>query len=167
MGLDNPAMAFSMVYGAVHFQWGNCQACGGSGGYSYGYQKKEGHHLIAFESITGIRYDETIERGVKNVVHELGHIFNQIQGRGPSDDLDNNRSDLRLNRGLFLRPNEPANRWNWQQHPPEMDEQGWSGSETFADMFVAWTYDAWNTSTNIENVLAVDNAQSWMDQWVP
>lgn len=167
MELDNPAMAFFFVFGRVHFQWGNCGACNGSGGYAYGYQEKEGYHLIAFESITGIRYDDTMERGVKNVVHELGHIYNQIRGRGPSNDLDINRSDLRTNRGLFLRPNDPANRWDWQQHPPEMSINGWSGSETFADMFIAWTYDAWNTNASAENVLAVNQAQTWMSQWMP
>lgn len=89
-------------------------------------------------------------------------------GQAPSSDLDINREDIRLNRGLFLRPNPGDPRYyDWQQHPPAMDEAGWSGTETFADMFIAWTYDAWNTNTAVENVTAVDVAQTWMSNWLP
>ncbi|MBS3950325.1 MAG: hypothetical protein KGZ53_06660 [Peptococcaceae bacterium] len=175
MGLDNSAMAFSLIYRAVHFQWGNCDACNGSGGFAYGYQSRERHHLIAFESITAMSssHSNAFMRGVKNVVHELGHIYNNILGRRPSGDLDREKSTLRDNRDLFLRPNldsigNPCPLClDWQQHPPEYSTNGRGGSETFADMFVAWTFIAWNTSPYIQNVLAVNQAQTWMRRWMP
>jgi len=76
------------------------------------------------------------------------------------------------NRDLFLRPNEPDGYIDWQQHPSSMvDENGISTGktpgETFADMFIAWVYDAWNTSTASENVTAVDSAKTWAQPWMP
>lgn len=110
-------------------------------------------------------------RGVKNVVHELGHIYNNIFDKDPSKALDGESIALRNNRNLFLRPNLDSTGGacplclDWQQHPPEFSSNGSGGSETFADMFVAWTFNAWNTNTNVDNVLAVSQAQTWMSQW--
>lgn len=51
-------------------------------------------------------------------------------------------------------------RYDWQQHPDPNSQ-----SETFADMFVAWTYNAWNTDVN--NAGYVTSAQNWMNDVVP
>jgi RHS repeat-associated protein len=163
---ETASWAFRGVYGAVHFTWGNCDECNGAGGYTYGYMTNGGYYDIRFASLAG----GGGSRGTKNVVHELGHAYNISRARGPSDDLDHNRSDLRADRDLFLRPNMVDGElwppyYDWQQHPPAMDANGWNGSETFADMFIAWTYDAWNT--DLANTTYVQNAQLWMSGWMP
>jgi RHS repeat-associated protein len=152
--------AFKEVYGAVHFQWGKCGECNGAGGYAYGYQKKEGYYLIAFESITGIKSDDTIERGVKNVVHELGHIYDWTHYDRVTDTRASNRMSSDFTRDVLLRPNittSEGTRWDWQQSPSN------ERNEIFADMFIAWTYNAWNTSADPLTVEVVKNANTWMN----
>ena len=99
-----------------------------------------------------------------NVVHELGHAYNNQLQKAPEKDLalSTNWNNIVLQRNLILRPNpECDDCWYWQYNRTQ------SGTETFADMFVAWTYNAWNTSTDPLNVSAVNNAQAWMNTWLP
>ena len=110
--------------------------------------------------MSGQMFNDTA-RMVKNVVHELGHAFDNSltytdpdtgRARRPDQDMPGG-----LTRNLVLRPNPIPGRLDWQQNPTN------TSNEFFADMFIAWTYDAWNTSTAIENVLAVGVAQNWMN----
>ena len=51
----------------------------------------------------------------------------------------------------------------WEQHPISMnDPQKDIPTELFADTFIAWTYDTWNS--NPKFALAVNNAQNAMDR---
>jgi hypothetical protein len=64
-----------------------------------------------------------------------------------------------------LRP-DAKGRLDWQQHPPYMNADGQDmAGELFADTFIAWTYNSWNTDPL--NVNAVTDAQNAMNGFVP
>ena len=101
---------------------------------------------------------------IGNVIHEIGHAYNNQLNKALETDLGlwPNWTAIVEQRNLILRPNpECDDCWYWQFNRTQ------SATETFADMFVAWTYNAWNTSTAPENVIAVNNAQAWMNKWLP
>ncbi len=169
--------AFRQVYDHVNLAWGNsgagpgCDPIGGGGCTSTAHQ-------INFASMTGDN-NHTPYRMVKNVVHELGHAYDLALGHRDgatgrwirvSDSLP---LDTKTIREQVLRPNLAdngelsPNHYDWQQHPPEMDEKGWSSIETFADMMIAWTYNAWNTSTDPQSMANVSIAETWMNHSVP
>ncbi len=160
--------AFKAVYGNINFTWGGKDAQGqcadpkiDSGGCT------TSAHQINFWSLSGHGGNDQ-DRMTKNIVHELGHAFNASLGyrvpgglwKSPSENMPSNvfydgvRDDV-------LRPNVPDDRLDWQQHPPSMDAEGSSRSETFADIFVAWTYDGWNT--NSENPAAITDVRNYMN----
>lgn len=167
---------FKDELGGVTLTWGSEGATGECANATSG-GCTSGRNRINFWSMSGDNdiYGNTISRHVYNVVHEFGHVYNNRHDSGPSLDLDNGSRTLRDQRGDFLHPNGidnyPTNGafyphstyWNLQQHPPEYDVLGWSGSETFADMFVAWTFDAWN----VDHAALVSEAQRWMENWLP
>jgi hypothetical protein len=97
---------------------------------------------------------------IKNIVHELGHSFyhkigNPLLGNSFSRDaLIRNPSYAN---GEFL---------DWEQHPPSMNVGGQDiPTELFADTFLAWTYNAWNSLA--ANEAAVTAAQNAMNGFVP
>jgi len=104
-------------------------------------------------SCSKFTYDE-YQSGVNNVVHELGHVLNQLIGGAPND-FGLKYAPLR---NYILRPDEGI---DWQQHPTPPDP---SGGEMFGDMFVAWAFDAWNTHPL--NVDYVNSAKSDMDTYM-
>ena len=95
-------------------------------------------HLILFADIDYFRADS----GRNNIVHELGHAFNKNYGRVPEDSLP---SKYPTDRNLFLHNNKnPGVMWQ--------ASQATTPSETFADMFVAYTYDVWGDWSNPNNI---------------
>jgi len=117
-------------------------------------------HDISFWSMSGHGDNGgvgDINRMMKNVVHEFGHAFNNARGR-PASNMSSSytRSILRPNISSPL-----GQRWEWQQSADT------GGSEIFADMFIAWTYDEWNPDPSAEDAIAISNAQDWMDGLVP
>lgn len=117
--------------------------CVPSGGFAAGT-------TITFASMSGQTLGD-LDRMTKNVVHELGYVYYHSVLDGP--DLGSSFSRD------ALRPNEPAGRLDWQQHPDA------GGGELFADTFIAWTYNAWNT--DLLNVNAVIDARNTMNSYVP
>ncbi len=152
---ESGSQAFGAVYGHVNFKWeGGVGTCSGVATSSGGCT--DGAHDIRFWSMSGQLFND-MNRMVKNVVHEMGHAFDWTTYN--SDDLTraSNHMSADFTRDTVLRPNVPTGRLDWQQHP------GAGGAELFADMFVAWTYNAWNTSTDPLNVAIVNDAQNWMN----
>jgi hypothetical protein len=99
---------------------------------------------------------------VKNVVHELGHAFYHTVG---NPLLGNSFSRDALIRNLSYASGEVL---VWEQHPISMnDPQEDIPTELFADTFIAWTYDTWNPDPSHDIALAVNNAQTAMDNLVP
>jgi hypothetical protein len=148
--------AFKSYFGSTTFLKGNSGDNGlsgecmgiGSGGCT------SNANLINFVVMSGSSTND-IGRMEHNVVHELGHSYDISRGYGPRKDMPESFVN---NRGNILRPNDPAGRYDWQQN------LAISSGETFADMFIAWTYDAWNT--DLRNADAVTDAQAWMAGWM-
>jgi hypothetical protein len=111
--------------------------------------------------------------GNLNMVHEFGHAYDHLLGRQPRSNMPPWMYSVGTGRDLFLRPNPCDYCYVWQQHPPSFGSDAYGPSETFGDLFIAWVYDAWNTSTDPQNVTAVINAQQWMNNgmsrnlWAP
>lgn len=168
--------AFRAVYGFVNFTWGDSGAGPGCVGTTGGGCTTS-RNQINFWTMAGDT-DNTPFRMAKNVVHELGHaydwtFYDSTTQTRPSNSMPSN---IVRNRDLFLRPNlwtDPAtglqypspgnDYYDWQLHPHPLPDV--AQSETFADMFVAWVYDAWNTDPN--NSLYVDDAKVWVSPWMP
>jgi len=96
------------------------------------------------------------------MVHELGHTYDYAMGDISETMPDNvyTRNSLRPNgywyNGIFTADKIVL---VWQMHPPKDGEDD-SRGETFADIFVAWTFNVWNTDPAMAG--AVTDAQAWM-----
>jgi hypothetical protein len=90
---------------------------------------------------------------VNNIVHELGHVFNNLHGGSPADFAYNYIDD----RNKILRPTETI---DWQQNTLA------TGGEMFGDMFVAWTFDAWNDRNPALVTKVSDEMTSNMADWL-
>jgi hypothetical protein len=174
VGNETSAAAFKAVFAkGVNFVWDpQCNGCRGGlkdngnscgsdytspgcvpgGGFTAG-------NTITFASMTG-QSSHNIIRMTKNIVHELGHAYyNAIDAPmlGAAFSRDALIPNLRFAGGETL---------GWQQHPPSMNADGQDmPGELFADTFIAWTYDAWNTDPL--NVNAVTDALNAMNGFVP
>ena len=107
-------------------------------------------------------------RGIIQMVHELGHNFDYAMqksgGRTTSENMPANvytRASLYPNGsfnadGSFTENDEAL---LLQMHPLSM-KNGDSRGETFADIFVAWTFNVWNYHP--ENAKDVAKAKAWM-----
>jgi len=121
--------------------------------------------MIKFASLTGEKSDNFYKMR-NNVVHELGHLFQiAISARGwpkgdtPYDKLSADMvSDRRLRRGTDSNQAygfaSPGYNLAWQQHSCYVDDLSEPyppcilSGEIFADQFLGWTYDAWETRFN-------------------
>lgn len=87
------------------------------------------------------------------MLHELGHAYRSGHGGiDPPQEFVDYRVEI-------LRPNQFDGVLDWQQNTTA------TPSETFADMYIAWVYGAWNT--DVRNALRVDRAQNWMNGQMP
>ncbi len=121
-----------------------------------------GKSLISFMTLEGTDF----QRWVNNVVHELGHVFNNVHGGNPASFAGNYAAD----RKNILRAQEGAT--IWQINPfYDPNSPGISNSEMFADMFVAWNFNAWNVSSDLDIQNQVNAARAAlttaMSEWVP
>jgi hypothetical protein len=95
------------------------------------------------------------------IVHEFGHVFNNVHGSVPMTDLANsniNPENFVENRSQILLPNVT---FSWQLDTAK------TPSETFADFFVAWTYDAWQPSTDTNGRTTIaGKAMEWMNEFM-
>ncbi len=169
---ETAADAFIAVYGGLNFkkeEEGSVGICGdptkpvASGGCT------DNAHDIRFWSMSGHADNGIgdINRMMKNVVHELGHAFNNsLSYQDPNDPLKTRKPDNDMSstftRAALLLLNQSSSlgqRWEWQQ---SLDN---TGSEIFGDMFIAWTYNAWNADPFYAT--EVNAAQGWMNGLVP
>src|SRR5690606_13595835 len=87
--------AFKEVFGKMTFTWGSCNECNGAGGYTYSAND------IRFVSMAGVHHSDYMLRSINNVVHELGHAFNNLWGKQPENLL---ASDMAANPQLVRFP---------------------------------------------------------------
>jgi RHS repeat-associated protein len=85
---------------------------------------------------------------IRNVVHELGHVFNSINSNSPVTALG--KADLGRGLGGYA-----GKLHQWQFNESD------TPSENFADMFVGWTYDRWSSDK------IGDLRSSFMNNWMP
>lgn len=151
------AEAFRAIYDHVNFQWeGSAGTCGNVAVNSGGCT--DSAHQIRFWSMSGQMYNE-MDRMVKNVVHELGHAFDWTRYDPVTKTRASNHMSSDFTRDTVLRANLIAGRRDWQQSRDN------GSNEVFADMFIAWTYNAWNTDPLYAT--EVNAAQAWMSGLVP
>lgn len=171
------AESFQQVYGHVKFIYNpNCEMCKDSkgnsaGGYTHGYLQP-GVLTIEFASI-----DSNWISGRNNVVHELGHGFNARLGAGPEDVLYNTQSNLGSTFYIPNFPNRPnpsypegsfGRTWGFASYQGEtIWQQNLSGSssEEFADQFLGWAYNMWDTTTT--DMASGIQRSGWMGQYMP
>ena len=141
--------AFSKVFkNGVNFTWG-----GEGAGYGCTSVSSGG----CTSSASQINFWSMSNDMVKNVVHELGHAFYKAAG---NPLLGNAFSRDALIRNESYGGGEAL---VWEQHPISMnDPQEDIPTELFADTFIAWTYDTWNSDPDF--ALDVNNARNEMDR---
>ena len=161
LGMDT-ASAFKSVYGLKNgkqftFGWGSCPECKGAGGYTYSSK------LIRFQTL----WTNNPDRRIPNVIHELGHAFNNLFWTTLSSG-----ARVRLPEYLFSRaqtsipgfPDRDSTAPNygyggafgfWQQ------SREITASEEFADNFIGWTYNYW------EGNAAGEMRANWMNGFMP
>ncbi|MBM3152745.1 MAG: hypothetical protein FJZ96_11200 [Chloroflexi bacterium] len=125
--------------------------------------------LIKFASMS-----DNSQSAINNVVHELGHLFDAVNNTTPRSDLNN---AIRDNQDAtpevlddlddWLRRPDTAGyygfasrRFPWQQATVNVGES----YEIFADQFLAWVFDAWETDINGELTESAQARSTWMDQ---
>ena len=101
---------------------------------------------------------ENFQSDVNNVVHELGHVFNNVLGGTFADyGWTYAQPDIR---NAILRPR--TNGIDWQQNTLYDPTSTYAtGVEMSGDMFVAWVFDAWNTDPR--NTGLVDQARNTLN----
>jgi RHS repeat-associated protein len=113
-------------------------------------------HLINFTFDKGSIYEETANRNGamafalarNNVVHELGHAFalrwyntdGTYDASGPYTNIP--RELVGGDEGFAESP--PSAQRTWRQHPCVASDSA-CPHETFADMFLGWTYNTWGS----------------------
>ncbi|MBL8099936.1 MAG: hypothetical protein JNK81_12185 [Anaerolineales bacterium] len=145
----SPAEAFKKIYRhGVNFIWG-CSGCTALG-------LTVGKNTVMFRDFYS--WGDTMLRNVNLVIHELGHIFDNLYtysaaGRwyGPALALT---TDLASNRDGF------GPMWDYQQ------SRDITGNEIFADMFVHWVQGGWATDT-VLNRNASSARIDWLNQNMP
>jgi hypothetical protein len=159
--------AFRAVYETMMFSIGCSVAeCGDQGGRTL-----SAHH-ITFSTL-----DSRFLRARNNIVHELGHAFNDRLSGIPMNSLESTQSS---NPDFPNRPNFPEDydeKWVGPNHgfASGMNQFTWqqayalagSGSEEFADQFLGWTYNTWEPG-NLRGLSEAGFLRSnWMDNNMP
>jgi RHS repeat-associated protein len=132
MNWNSPYAAFkeAMKNTPINITWGGEGGPSCRGVNEYGCTESDGSG-ITFWNLSGDVYSNLASM-TNNVVHEFGHIF-QIRSGDYFPFGTYDRDDV-------LRPELVPDRYRmWQQSTSDW----WP--EIFADMFVAWVYNAWNT----------------------
>ncbi|KAF0107836.1 MAG: Nematicidal protein 2 [Anaerolineaceae bacterium] len=156
--------AFNRVYGSMEFKKENGSGMCGNTEVSGGACTDSATKIRVW-SLSGHGSDD-IKRMTKNVVHELGHAYDRINGyHWASSSMPGwMTSDETNARTHVLRPNQYEGRYDWQQTGINDPFYG-SSSEIFADMFIAYVYNAWNQNSRYEGY--VTQAQGWMNGYMP
>jgi RHS repeat-associated protein len=163
--------AFNAIYNVtvdepLKFVWGNCPQCFGGGGFT------KSSHEIRFASLSTL--DNL--RPKNNVIHELGHAFDWAMKATVGEDLmPRNVLNRYWKTNPFpRRPKEPdindanyyglagpRNQTTWHQNPIG------DPNEEFADTFLAWVSNAWETNSIGKPTIAAQDRINFMNAWMP
>lgn len=105
-------------------------------------------------------------------MHELGHAFADLwydadgnyDPNGPYGSENQIPIDYLNNDGFYPSP-ESAER-TWRQHPCNAGDSG-CGNETFADMFLGWTFAKWDNDLLRVGEWRASYMSTYMAEWVP
>jgi hypothetical protein len=118
--------------------------CLPKGGYTHGERSIEFASLWPNFTKYGSSWQNT--RKINNIIHELGHAFNQRARQAPENLTAGYTEYLTVNgkSELFVMNSRPKGFYaagpgtmTWIQSPQV------NGSEVFADMFIGWVYNKW------------------------
>ena len=125
------------------------------GGYT------RGARLISV--ISWFTYGDVSLRNRNFIIHELGHAFNWAMGGTPYIEMDKaidedlllaRSDDYSLNYGFA----SPLEERVWVQNPENKHY------EIFADQFLGWTFDFWETGSDGSLTDAAFARANWMDE---
>lgn len=155
-GSMDPAQAFRTVYGidGMHedfkFTMGSCEECQGRGGYTHGSRSVEFDGDMPFARAGGNRLpSEAYGMNVHAVVHELGHAFAaRFKGGNPANPY------WMIAHAKFATGESFLSALGYAPSPNPVSASGYwrpnqstgSPNETFANMFLGWTYSQWEDS---------------------
>jgi hypothetical protein len=164
----NAAFVWGQVFGNIDFSMGcSVSDCGSVGGMTL-----DSHH-ITFSAL-----DSGYLRARNNVVHELGHAFDASFANQPSNllGITQTSNSKYPNRADFPPVHSPSwigpksgfasgqNQFTWQM---SYSNAG-STSEEFADQFLGWTFNTWDTSPGQNNgQMRSDWMNKYMVGWLP
>ena len=152
LSMSNPGMAFAFIFGYISFEMGNCDQCkAGSdvAGYTYSAHEIRFAGLSNKPSPSGDLYRRN------HVVHELGHAFKWLLYGQTGIDVYTVLGNYRRSHPTY--PNRETfdgssgttgpnygfaslqNQTSWQVSLDGGD------SEEFADQFLGWTFNMWET----------------------
>jgi RHS repeat-associated protein len=166
-----PWNAFREIYGYVNFTWGLEGAKGECTTITAGGCTTSAHQ-INFMSMAQPHGNKTTEMAAlearNNIIHELGHAFADIWYRkdgsydpkGPYVNIPGD-NDMLSNRGFH--PSPVSARLTWRQHPCTAGDFG-CANEVFADMFLGWTFDTWESDRfgKARDLFMTTNMSEWI-----
>ena len=195
----SPSQAFRLVYhNGIEFSWDtncyNCRPIPCINNGDFGEKDPDckpvggvtlGKSQIMFASLwlSGNQwgpYNNASERARNNVVHELGHVFNNLAGNNPVLAVKAAYDPISAkNLGLdcYFRENwpkrtnpdygpnygfaSPRDNSTWQMHYSVKSD---IYTEEFADMFLGWVFNKWE----INNATHAGTTRSeWMNEYMP
>jgi hypothetical protein len=139
-----------------------CEACRGEDGVPRGAFVRNGLH-IQWATMSS----QSLSRR-NHTVHELGHAFNARRGGAPYSALSAAiEGNSAFERGNDLTKNYgfagALNNRTWNQNPDN------SVHEIFADMFLGWVFNAWESNSDIGALRANwmnSNISTWLDNTI-
>jgi hypothetical protein len=183
-GIASPSLAFQIVYRhGVDFSFStNCYGCrpkscidedrySGTSSQGESCTPVYGTAYSSSEIEFATFYENNVLRGINNVVHELGHAFDNVFNKTPSRVLGSTETWIidceeydfphRTNPDYspYFGFASPNNIHTWQMNTSPTRE------EEFADTFLGWVYNKWETNSAGGLALGGQIRSEWSDQW--
>ncbi len=161
---ETPSEAFKSVYRTdqeeIVFTWLTGSGVCDAGPYDMGGCTKSDHNI---EFISMAPDNPIMDNKIRNAVHELGHLFNNRMESFGINYLPNSLGGVyALDRAQVLKPFY----WDETGIIEYKFSNALTGPETFADMFVAYTYGVWNPIASAIRDNAINDMNWWMATWI-
>jgi len=172
---ETDVQAFNAVYGGINITWGlgtpgkANAATGECATITTGGCTKSSHQ-INFASLapSGTYPNDYSLRQINNVIHEFGHAFSWAKGGAPTLLLDDNMTNLSSPgyNQLLVRGTDPNLSYGFASSNNDttwVQDSSTKAGEVFADQFLGWTRNNWETDPNYGGWSNAGNARAtWM-----